>query len=568
MEPFVTSPFAAAAHLAPALFVVLPLLAQDPAGGFPFGPGGPGGPRSEDQKVLAQFDADQNGRLDAAERQQAKAWLAENRPQRQQGMRGGRGSGPGDAGPGAFPGGQPGVGGPGAGGPGFGGPGAGGPGGGGRYNPDAKGDPVAPADVPHHRGAAVWDPDVVRTVFLQFESPDWHAELAAFYRTDVLVPATVQIDGETFANVGVAFRGNTSYQMVRGKKKSFDLQFDWVDAQQHWRGVRNLDLVNGNGDASFVREALHGWVATQFLPAPRVALVRVVVDGEDFGIYSAVQQFDKEFTKDHFGTGKGARWKVPPDFSGNGGLRYLGEDAEAYRRNYQIKSKDEPQQWQALIDLCGALDAAATEDLERILPQHLDIDGALWFLAIDHALADDDGYYSRASDYCLYRDPNGKFHLVARDNNEILLARGNRGPGGAAGPGGQGGAAGGGRRGGPGGGSAATPLAGADRADRPLLRRLLEVPAWRQRYLQNLRTIADTALQDATVQQRLDAWQQAIEPIVARDQHSPYDHAAFARNFAADAQGQPLAGSLRAVIAARRQAILGAPEMQDVARRR
>lgn len=547
-----TIPSAVVARWLPALLTLVPAFAQDPAGGGPFGPGGPGGPggpRSEDQPVLARFDADQNGRLDAGERAQARAWLLENRPQRQPGMRGGFPGAPGAGGPGNFPGG-----------PGGGPPGAGGPGGG-RFDPDAKGDPVAPADVPHHRGAPVWDPDVVRTVFLQFEMADWHGELAAFYRTDVLVPASVQIDGETFANVGVAFRGNTSYQMVRGKKKSFDLQFDWVEPEQSWRGVRNLDLVNGNGDASFVREALHGWVATQFLPAPRVALVRVVVNGEDFGIYSAVQQFDKDFLKDHFGTGKGARWKVPPDFGGNGGLRYLGEDPEAYRRNYQIKSKDDPRAWQALIDLCGALDTAAQEDLERILPQHLDIDGALWFLAIDHALADDDGYYTRASDYCLYRDPDGKFHLVARDNNEILLARGNRGPS-------PGGPAGGGRRGGPGGGAAATPLAGSDRADRPLLKRLLEVPAWRQRYLQNLRTIAATALADATVQRRLSAWQQAIEPIVARDQHSPHDHAAFLRNFAVDDQGQPLAGSLRAVLATRRQAILGAPEMQAVDRTR
>ena len=70
------------------------------------------------------------------------------------------------------------------------------------------------------------------------------------------------------------------------------------------------------------------------------------------------------------------------------------------------------------------------------------------------------------------------------------------------------------------------------------------------------------------MQRRLSAWQQAIEPIVARDQHSPYDHAAFLRNFAVDDQGQPLAGSLRAVLATRRQAILGAPEMQAVDRTR
>lgn len=556
--PFVTAlALTVLRTLAIACTATLSVTAQDPPfpggpGGFPGGQGGPGGgPRSEDLKVLERFDADQSGRLDAAERKAAREWLASNRPQGR-GMRGGPGG----------PGGPGGMGGPG---------GPGGREGGGRFLADAKGDTVAVDQAATYAERDVWDPDVVRTIFITFDHDDWYDELTAFYRTDVQVGATVRIDGVTLPNVGTAFRGNTSFQMVRGKKKSWDLQFDWTDEKQSWRGIRNLDLINGNGDASFVREMLHGWVATQFFPAARVALVRLVVNGEDFGIYAAVQQFDKDFLKDHFDTPKGDRWKVPPDFSGNGGLRYLGDEPEAYKRSYQIKSKEDPRAWQALVDLCGALEFASTEDLPRILPQHLDVEGALWFLAIDHVLADDDGYYSRASDYNLYRDPRGKFHLVPRDNNEILLARGARGPGGPGAvpgtsseppPGGPGGP--GGRRGpgGPGGGTATTPLQGATRADRPLLRRLLEVPAWRERYLSNIRGILDTALADATVAERLNKWHDAIAPFVARDQHSPYDAQAFERCFAVDQDGKPAPGSLRAVIEQRRAAILGSPEMR------
>jgi hypothetical protein len=35
-------------------------------------------------------------------------------------------------------------------------------------------------------------------VFLTFESRNWAEELAAFYRTDVDVPATVVVDGKTY----------------------------------------------------------------------------------------------------------------------------------------------------------------------------------------------------------------------------------------------------------------------------------------------------------------------------------------------------------------------------------
>ncbi len=60
-------------------------LSQNPgaAGQFPPGPGGPGqGPGGRggpmggpEQKIVGQFDADKNGRLDAAERKAALAFI-------------------------------------------------------------------------------------------------------------------------------------------------------------------------------------------------------------------------------------------------------------------------------------------------------------------------------------------------------------------------------------------------------------------------------------------------------------------------------------------------------------
>jgi spore coat protein CotH len=247
----------------------------------------------------------------------------------------------------------------------------------------------------------------VRTFFVELPGDDWFAELTDFYRTDVDVPATVTVDGVVYQDVGVQFRGNTSFMMAPGRKKSLDLAFDFADKKQSLHGVRNLDLLNCNGDASSLREMLHGWIANQFLPAPRVALARVVVNGEDYGVYAAVQQFDKEFLEDHFGTKQGDRFKVPPDFSGNGGLRFLGEEPQAYQRNYELKSAESEQAWQGLVDVCAALENAPADRLEAILPQHLDVEATLWFLAVDNALGDDDGYFSRASDYLLYRDPKG-----------------------------------------------------------------------------------------------------------------------------------------------------------------
>ena len=57
----------------------------------------------------------------------------------------------------------------------------------------------------------------------------------------------------------------------------------------------------------------------------------------------------------------------------------------------------------------------------------LDIEGVLWFLAVDLALSNSDGYWTRASDYNIYQDPKGKFHILPHDMNEAFRSGGRRG---------------------------------------------------------------------------------------------------------------------------------------------
>jgi spore coat protein CotH len=67
----------------------------------------------------------------------------------------------------------------------------------------------------------------------------------------------------------------------------------------------------------------------------------------------------------------------------------------------------------------------------------LDVDSALKFLALDKAVIHNDGFWVRASDFSIYEEPNGKFHMIPWDANETFRepeAMG--GPGGGRGRGG------------------------------------------------------------------------------------------------------------------------------------
>ena len=370
---------------------------------------------------------------------------------------------------------------------------------------------LAPSDVKTFGSEPFYDAKVLRTIFIQFPAPNWEAVLEPNYRRDIDVPAVVTIDGSAYRDVGVRFRGNSSYRMVpSGFKRSLNLSLDAVHADQAVGGYNTLNLLNANGDPTFVRTILYSEIARQYVAAPKVNFVRVVINGESWGIFVNVQQFNKDFVRESFGTAKGVRWKVPGSPRGRGGLEYLGDGVAAYRNLYELKSKESDKAWTDLIRLCRLLNSTAPEDLEAVLAPHLDIDGALKFLALEVVLVNTDGYWTRASDYSLYQEENGRFHVLPYDFNEAM---------GVESPG---------RRGGFGhGGPTLDPLVGADDLSKPLRARLLAVPALRERYLRYVHDIADKWLDWKAIEPRVKEYQALIEADVKADGRKLYSVDAF-----------------------------------------
>jgi spore coat protein CotH len=429
----------------------------------------------EDVPLVKDFDADGNGWLNTSERQAARKALAE---QRAAGGGERRGFGP--------------------------------PGGMRRDNQPAPepGPRVNPSDVPSHADVPLYDEATLRTYFLDFENNDWEKELADFHGTDVEVPARLTVDGRVYENVGVRFRGMSSYFMVgEGRKRSLNLSLDLAHEDQRLGGYRTLNLLNSSGDPTMLRAVLFHHIARQYVPAPKACFVRLVINGESWGVYPSVQQFNKDFTAEWWGSKKGARWKAPGSPNGRAGLEYLGDDVAAYRKIYTIKSKDDPKAWADLVQLTKVLNQTPPAELATALAPILDVEGALRFLALENVFINTDGYWTRASDYSLYQDPGGVFHIVAHDVNETFQAPHGPGMGGPR-PGGREGfprpgdgerretgaerSAGPGelgpRPGSPGaiGGARSfdlDPLVAASDPKKPLLSKLLAVPELRARYL-------------------------------------------------------------------------------------
>lgn len=420
------------------------------------------------------------------------------------------------------------------------GPGGFGPPGFGRGNrePAKPGPRISPDQVQAIPNASFYEPTVLRTLLLDFEDADWDAELTDFHRTDVHVPATLTVDGKKYPNVGVQFRGNTSFMAGNnGYKRPIKLTINYVDPEQHLYGYKTVDLLNSAEDPSFLHVPLYYEIARKYMPAEKANLVKVVINGESWGVYVNVQSFDKVFVKEWFKDAKGPRWKVPVNFRGDGGLTYVGENLEDYKRRYEAKSNVTDADWKALIALCRTLKQTPPDQLESALKPILDVEHLLWYLAIDNVLINNDGIWTRASDYGIFRDKKGVFHIVPHDVNETFSGAMGGPGGGPGGPGGPGGRGGPGGPGGPGRGGARPsgvaldPLAGAEDTNKAILNRLLASPTLRARYLDHVRVIAEQWLDWNKLGPIAEKYRSLIEKEVELDTRKLYSTAAFKEAF-------------------------------------
>ena len=441
--------------------------------------GGRRGPRRA-EKIVNRFDTDKDSRLNDAEREAARKYIQESRGE----------------------------------------PGASRPSGSTPPNTTGEDDLKASLAAQPNGNPDLYDPKTLRTLYLRFHDADWYEQLGDFYRTDVDVPADLIVDGKVYQSVGIRFRGSSSYFTVQNEKKSFNIAVDYGDDRQRLYGYKTLNLLNGHSDPSFLREILYSRIATNYIPAPKANFVKLVINGESWGLYVNSQQFNKDFLDEWFGTKDGVRWKVPP--GRESGLVYNGDQPSAYQQSYQLKTREEeaPNAWQDLIELCEVLESTPDDQLESKLSTILNIDRALWFLALDNVVIDNDGYFSRASDYAIYQDPKGRFHLLPHDSNETFRFAGGGGPNSWQTD-----------------GQMLSPVSQENDMMRPVISRLFAIPHLRARYLAHVRTITNKWLDWDVLQPIIAEYQSLVDAAVKADDKKLYAYEAFATSQTKDQGG-------------------------------
>ena len=259
----------------------------------------------------------------------------------------------------------------------------------------------------------------VRNIEIFFSEPNWNDTLDVYYANDIgerLVADSILIDGVADQNVGIKYKGNSSYN-VNNTKNPLSIKLDYVNNGQSIDGYNVLKLSNGFRDPSFVREVLSYEMAREYMPSPKATYAKVTVNGTLIGLYTCVQSIDDDFTNENFYERKGPFFKVdntgiqvagcPP--GPNGVLKHF-TDTNCYKKAYEMESTND---WTELGNFLDTLNNHFTE-VENVM----DIDRTLWMMAFENLTVCLDGpINSIPHNFYLFKDNNGRFSPLLWDMN-------------------------------------------------------------------------------------------------------------------------------------------------------
>ncbi len=282
--------------------------------------------------------------------------------------------------------------------------------------------------------SAFFDDSYVHELNITFDNADWYSVLYNSHANDADDPyfeADFECDGIVMESVGVRFKGSSSFN-IPGVKKSLKIDFDEYDEDNDelaFLGLKKLNLNNNYNDPTMMREKLFLDYASNFVEGVgRAVHTKVYINGEYWGLYTAVEQIDKTFVQSRFGSGedgnlyKGAASDEAgddPQADFGSDLTWLGSDADPYDDFYQLKTNETAYDYSELVEFIDVLNNAPTEDLAASIEPLLDVDDALAGLAINNLFANLDSYSGAAHNYYLYdRDDTGQFTHILWDANE------------------------------------------------------------------------------------------------------------------------------------------------------
>lgn len=176
----------------------------------------------------------------------------------------------------------------------------------------------------------VLDKNSITSIDIKIKESDWKWLLENATKEEYK-SADVTINGETFNNVGIRPKGNSSLTSVANDSTTdrYSIKIDfgqYVDGQTY-HGIRKLALNNNISDATYMKEAI-SYDIYNFLgiATPEYSYTDIKINGSDWGLYLGVEVIDERFIEKNYGEVSGNLYK--PETMNVGGNKNKNEETK------------------------------------------------------------------------------------------------------------------------------------------------------------------------------------------------------------------------------------------------
>ena len=294
-----------------------------------------------------------------------------------------------------------------------------------RANRSGSGD-----DMAYETG--LFNDSVVHTLDIVIDEDDW-ADLLENALSEEYYACDLVLDGDAVQNVAIRAKGNTSLNQVASygnDRYSLKLEFDHYETGKTYQGLDKLALNNLIQDNTCMKDYLcYKMMAAMGVETPLCSFLSVTVNGEEQGLYLAVEGVEESFAQRSYGADSGQIYK--PDFEAAGSqgsssdalkLQYTDDNISSYGDIFDT----------ARFDLTSAQQDALIQALKTLasgadLDSALDVDEIIRYFVVHNFVLNGDSYTgSMLHNYYLHQS-NGHLSLIAWDYNLAFggFSRGN-----------------------------------------------------------------------------------------------------------------------------------------------
>ncbi|MGI6161503.1 MAG: CotH kinase family protein [Christensenellales bacterium] len=265
----------------------------------------------------------------------------------------------------------------------------------------------------------LFDQNRVHTIDIRVDESDWQSLLQNAADKEYINCAAV-IDGEMFSDIGIRAKGSNSLRQIAkygSQRFSLKLKFNHYEKGGSYYGLDRLSLNASFQDNAFLKDYMtYDMMRHMDVAAPLCSYAFVTVNGEDWGLFVAIEEIREAFNQRNFGRDTGIIYKPEyrtlEDDNSDVALIYTGDEFGRYDNIFRkartdIKDTDKER-------LIASLKRLSTgENLENVV----DISAVLRYFTVQSFVVNLDSYLGRTGhNYYLY-EKDGVLSMLPWDYN-------------------------------------------------------------------------------------------------------------------------------------------------------